>query len=148
MAFVTGSLSTYDREDTLGEELGRYDPDNQYDREFIIINYCLVLGVSFTYRHKHLLFRCLEDALADERYNFDRYFEHDLEGTTSFPWDVQGARVFFEEILRLVRICWKSDLEKSASEDPKSGDLKRAVAHFKSSLALSLCAQGRRELLR
>lgn len=119
LAYFTGSLSTYDREETLGEELERYDPDNSVDRELIIINYCLDLGVKFTYRHRYLLVKHLENSLADQSYDFDRYFEHDPEGTSSLPWNVQHSKVFFEETLRLARICWKLDLKKAASEDPE-----------------------------
>lgn len=56
-----------------------------------------------------------EHALKDPRYDFDALLKYDPEVYSSFPegWDeMDSTRVFFEHILRLARVEWKTTYRK------------------------------------
>jgi hypothetical protein len=93
-SYFLGCFDIYDREETLGEELEKFNPNNPSDREELILKYCLV--GNRTYRHRFLLYKCLEVALRDE---------------------MENTRAFFEDIYRLATIEWKEDLQKANLED-------------------------------
>lgn len=117
-SYFLGCFDIYDREETLGEELERYDPNNQIDREELILKYCLTNERS--YRHRYLLYKCLEESLQDKSYDFQALLEHDPEEYSSLPdgWDEMNCpRLFFEDIFRLATIQWKDDLHKASLED-------------------------------
>ncbi len=117
-SFFLAGIDIYDREETLGEELEKLDPDNPDDRELIVLRYCLPTKRS--YRHKYLAYKCLEAALADSEYDFQSLFLYDPESYSSFPsgWDeMHSARVFFEDVFRLASKVWEDDLQKAKSED-------------------------------
>jgi GTPase SAR1 family protein len=117
-SYFLGCFDIYDREHTLGEELEKFDPNDPADREELILKYCLVRNR--TYRHRFLLFKCLEEALQDKSYDFQSLLKYDPEAYSSFPcgWDeMENTRVFFEDIYRLATIEWKEDLQKASLED-------------------------------
>ncbi|MHC8356165.1 hypothetical protein ACYZTL_13265 [Pseudomonas sp. LB3P81] len=117
-AFFLGGVDIYDREETLGEALEKLDPNDPADREEIILKYCLPTRKS--YRHKFLIFKSLEEALQDEKYDFQSLLAYDPEEYSSFPcgWDeMENTRVFFEDIFRLATVEWKEDLQKASLED-------------------------------
>ncbi|MBK5511147.1 hypothetical protein [Pseudomonas sp. TH15] len=115
--FLAG-VDIYDREETLGVELEKLDPNDPGDRELIILKYCL--PSKRTYRHKFMIFKCLKEALDNVEYDFQVLFEYDPEACSSFPyrWDeMQSARVFFEDVYRLASVEWKDDVEKASLEN-------------------------------
>ena len=117
-SYFLDCFDIYDREHTLGEELEKFDPNNPTDREELILKYCLVRNR--TYRHRFLLYKCLEEALQDKSYDFQSLLEYDPEAYSSFPcgWgEMENTRVFFEGIYRLATIEWKEDLRKASLED-------------------------------
>ncbi|MFJ2714391.1 hypothetical protein ACIOZM_26545 [Pseudomonas sp. NPDC087346] len=117
-AFFLGGIDIYDREETLGVELEKLDPNNACDREVIILKYCL--PTYKTYRHKFYIYKSLKDALADQSYDFASLLKYDPEAYSSFPygWDeMDDVRAFFEDIFRLAGIVWKYDLERASAED-------------------------------
>lgn len=120
-SYFLGCFDIYDREETLGEELESFDPNNAKDRETLILKYCLPKKRS--YRQRFLLYKCLERALEDEAYDFQSLLKYDPEAYSSFPdgWDeMDNTRAFFEDIFRLASIIWKNDLEKASLEDQSS----------------------------
>ncbi|MGY2341466.1 hypothetical protein ACW9HW_19785 [Pseudomonas sp. SDO5532_S415] len=120
-SYFLGCFDIYDREETLGEELEKFDPNNVEDREVLILKYCLPRKRS--YRQRFLLYKCLEQALQDDDYDFQSLLKYDPESYSSFPdgWDeMENARAFFEDIFRLASIAWKEDLEKASLEDKSS----------------------------
>ncbi|MBK5302840.1 MULTISPECIES: hypothetical protein [Gammaproteobacteria] len=120
-SYFLGCFDIYDREHTLGEELEKFNPNDPADREELILKYCLVRNR--TYRHRFLLYKCLEEALQDKSYDFQSLLEYDPEAYSSFPcgWDeMENTRVFFEDIYRLATVEWKDDLQKASLEDPAS----------------------------
>lgn len=116
-----GCFDIYDREETLGEELEKFNPNDPSDREELILKYCLVRNR--TYRHRFLLCKCLEKALENKNYDFQSLFKYDPEAHSSFPcgWDeMENTRDFFEDIYRWATIEWKEDLLKASLEDAAS----------------------------
>jgi len=117
-SYFLGCFNIYDREETLGEELEKFDPNDMEDREALIVKYCLPIKRS--YRQRFLLYKCLEQALQDENYDFQSLFKYDPEAYSSFPdgWDeMENTRAFFEDVFRLATIEWQEDLIKSSLED-------------------------------
>lgn len=123
LSYFLGCFDIYDREETLGEELDKFDPNNAVDRERLITSYSLKRRRS--YREKFLLYKCLENAILDKNYDFQALLEHDSHECSTLPngWDeMDNPRVFLEDIYRLATIEWKSDLEKASLEDQSSWD--------------------------
>jgi hypothetical protein len=117
-AYFLCCFDVYDREETLGEELEKYDPNVAADREVLIIKYCMPMKRS--YRHKFLLVECLQFALENDGYDFESLFQYDPEVCSSFPdgWDeMDNSRVFFEDVYRLAMIYWAEDLTMASLED-------------------------------
>ena len=120
-SYFLGCFNIYDREETLGEELEQFNPNDPLHRQQLILNYCLVRNR--TYKHRFLLYKCLREALQDKEYDFQSLFKHDPEEYSSFPngWDeIENARGFFEDICRLAAVKWKEDLQKALLEDPST----------------------------
>ena len=118
-SYFLGCFNIYDREETLGEELEKFNPNDPLDRQELILKYCLVRNR--TYKHRFLLYKCLGDALQNESYDFQSLFKHDPEEYASFPdgWEeIENARGFFEDIYRLAAVEWKEDLHKAILEEP------------------------------
>ncbi|MFW0756593.1 hypothetical protein ACN1C3_17920 [Pseudomonas sp. H11T01] len=119
-SYFLGCFDIYDREETLGEELEKYDPDKPADREILILKYCLSKRWKLPYRQKFLLVECLKEALLDKSYDFQSLLAYDPEEFSSLPpgWDeMENPRVFFEDIFRLASEEWKADLYKASLED-------------------------------
>ncbi|MBO1542105.1 hypothetical protein [Pseudomonas sp. OA65] len=119
-AYFLSCFDIYDREETLGEELEKYDPNSPADREILILNYSLSKKWKITYRQKFALYKSLEEALQDSDYDFQALLEHDCQECSSLPngWDtMDNPRVFFEDIYRLASELWADDLRKAESED-------------------------------
>ncbi|MHA3739108.1 hypothetical protein ACXR0M_26020 [Pseudomonas sp. Eth.TT006] len=117
-AYFLCCFDVYDREETLGDELEKYNPNVAIDREELILKYCMPMRR--TYRQKFLLVECLKCALQDEEYDFEALFQYDPEACSSFPdgWDAMvDSRVFFEDIYRIASIEWAVELEKASLED-------------------------------
>ncbi|MNR34769.1 hypothetical protein D3C85_1525670 [compost metagenome] len=67
-----------------------------------------------------MIFKCLDEALQDENYDFQSLLKYDPEAYSSFPdgWDeMENTRAFFEDIFRLATVVWKDDLQKASLED-------------------------------
>ncbi|WP_283189717.1 hypothetical protein [Pseudomonas sp. PMCC200344] len=119
-SYFLGGFDIYDREETLGEELGRFNPNDPIDRKTLVLHYCLVEFSELSYRHKYLLVGCLDKALRDASYDFQALLENDPEEYSSLPsgWDkMDNPRAFFEEVFRLATVEWKDDLQKASLED-------------------------------
>ncbi|PKA67935.1 hypothetical protein ATI02_0654 [Pseudomonas baetica] len=117
-AYFLCCFDVYDREETLGEELEKYNPNVAADRRELILRYCMPMKRS--YRQKFLLVQCLEFALEEKGYDFKSLFQYDPEAYSSFPdgWDeMDDSRIFFEDIYRLAMIEWAEDLRKASLED-------------------------------
>ncbi|MCG6578010.1 hypothetical protein EGM97_25330 [Pseudomonas sp. AF32] len=117
-SYFLGCFDIYDREETLGVELDKFDPNDVSDREKLITNYSL--KVRRSYRERFLLYKCLEEALLDDSYDFHALLKHDPEEYSSFPdgWEeMDDPRAFFADIYRLASDVWNDDIRKAEAED-------------------------------
>lgn len=124
--YFLGGFDIYDQE-TLGEELEKYDPNTASDRNKLIKKYFLPRHSNSSYREKYLLFTCLENALSEKGYDFQEIFEDDPEEYNSLPpyWDeMKNPRTFFEDIYEIIRKEWHSEISRASKEDTNdSGNL-------------------------
>lgn len=120
LMWFIGVFNVYDREETRGEELVAFDPDNQIDRDALIIRYSLKFRC-LSYRHKFLLFEFLAEKLKDRNYDFQILFNIDDVYDSSWPrtewYALKNPRGFFEDIYRLASEEWKDDLHRASLED-------------------------------
>ena len=123
LKWFIGVFNIYDREEELGAELEKYNPNNRMDREELIKNYALDLSY-LSYRHKHALIKSLECSLNDKNYNFQKLFEINDDESASWPraewYELENPREFLHEIYLLAQFFWKDDLQKAALEDPST----------------------------
>ncbi|KJZ33073.1 MULTISPECIES: hypothetical protein [Pseudomonas] len=120
LLYWLGGISIFDREETLGEALWVYNPNDSADREKIIRVFLLGKLEYLPYRHRFLMFKILEDALAQSNFDFSTQFESDYEANTSMAWDeteIVDPRGFFEDVYKYAREEWKEDLKKASLED-------------------------------
>ncbi|MGY2186495.1 hypothetical protein D3C81_596520 [compost metagenome] len=120
ISYWLGGISTFDREETLGEELRKYNPNNSSDRDVIIRKYVVARFDDLPYRHKFVLFKILENYLLKPEFDFSTQFETDYETNDSVAWDeteVENPRGFFEDIFRLAAEEWKDELDRAGTED-------------------------------
>ncbi len=108
-------FDVYDREETLGEELNQFDPNEQVQLEDLFERYFFCGGIlALTPAHKVELVRVLKDALDNKYFDFSEIFhaDHDAPDTIYLPtaWNIDNPRGFFENIYRIVVERWKEDL--------------------------------------
>ncbi|MCC6074539.1 hypothetical protein ACFPTX_08335 [Pseudomonas sp. GCM10022188] len=115
-----GGIDIYDREETLGEELWKYDPSNPADRRGVIDRYILKRLDSLSYRHKFMLLNELKRSLLDTKTDFSALFVANHEEHESLAWEndeIENPRAFFEDIYAAAQERWSSDIKKAAAED-------------------------------
>ncbi|WP_371264142.1 MULTISPECIES: hypothetical protein [Pseudomonas] len=123
ISHILGALSIYDLEDTVGKELWKYDPNNEKDREKIIISFVLKDLMYLSYRHRFVLMAALRDVLDKPDFDFSKEFESDYDEYITMAWDeteIDDPRGFFADIYRLANEVWKDDLQKASLEDPST----------------------------
>ncbi|SEN53009.1 hypothetical protein SAMN04487857_12057 [Pseudomonas sp. ok272] len=120
LSYWLGGISVYDREQTVGEAVRVYNPNESSEREVIVKKFLLSRLDYFSYRHKYLLLRILENSLKSSNFDFSKEFEADYDENYSVAWDeteINDPRGFFEDIYRLANEQWKDDLQKASLED-------------------------------
>jgi len=120
LSYILGGISIYDREETLGEALWVYNPNERQDREKIIKCFILQDLMYLSYRHRFVLFKMLEGVLSEKDFDFSTQFESDYDAPRTIAWDeteIDDPRGFFEDIYRLASEEWKDDLHKASLED-------------------------------
>jgi len=123
LRYFVGIFDIYDREESKREELHAYNPNNQKDREALILRYCLDPYNVFSHRHKYKLMENLSFALNTENFDFSSFFEDDPDEYSTMAWDeteIADPRGFFADIYRLANEVWKDDLQKASLEDPST----------------------------
>ena len=120
--YFLGGFDVYDREETLGEELNKYNPNNKEGRYYLIKKYIVDRERNLTYRHKFMLLDVLEKALSDVHYDFSEILEENDDEYSSMPdgWNIDNPRGFFEDILKIAKESWKDELYKASLEDPNT----------------------------
>ena len=120
ISYFLGGIEIYDREETLGAELWKYDPNNPKDRREIIEKYITHDLRYLSYRHKFVLLKELENKLSDESFDFSTIFAGDPDEYTSLAWgedEIDNPREFFEDIFRVASEVWEGELKKACLED-------------------------------
>ncbi|WP_350616077.1 hypothetical protein [Pseudomonas sp. HY7a-MNA-CIBAN-0227] len=120
ISHILGALSIYDREETKGEALWQYNPNDSKDREEIIRSFILKDLMYLPYRHRFVLITILKDALEIPEFDFSKEFESDYDKYISMAWDeteIDDPRGFFEEVFRLANKEWEDDIQKASLED-------------------------------
>lgn len=123
LQWFIGVFDVYDREEDLGLELEKYNPNEKIDREKLIRNYALNLDY-LSYRHKFTLIKTLKNNLSNENYDFQRLFEINEDQAASWPraewYKLDNPRDFLNEIYLQAQIIWKEELQKASLEDPST----------------------------
>ncbi len=120
ISYILVALSIYDLEETKGEGLWKYDPNNTEEREIIIKSFVLKELMYLSYRHRFILISMLRDALDNLDFDFAKEFESDYDEYITMAWDeteIADPRGFFADIYRLANEVWKDDLQKASLED-------------------------------
>lgn len=124
ISHILGALSIHDLEETIGKELWKYDPNNQKDREKIIVSFILKDLMYLSYRRRFILISALRDALDNSEFDFSKEFENDYDEYITMAWNeteiAAPPRGFFADIYRLANEVWKDDLQKASLEDPST----------------------------
>lgn len=122
LSYLIGRFSVYDREETLGEELNKYDPNDPVDRDLLIRRYCLSLTPGETFLHRRAMFDLLEQALADSDFDFasvwaddedDEYFYEFWSWPSDWP-EINDPRGLFQAIRDTAKEVWCEDLMRSS----------------------------------
>ena len=120
LSYILAALSIYDREETKGEKLWKYNPNNINDRETIIKSFILKDLMYLSYRHRYVLMTILKDALSTPNFDFSKEFEIDHDAYITMAWDeteIENPRGFFMEIYRIANEEWKDEFQKASLED-------------------------------
>jgi len=112
-AYFLGDFDVYDREETLGEYLSNFDP-NDDDQLCTVLEEKFFNGgrlLKFSLGHKNELLRVLTLALADADYDFSATI-HDENDYFCLPWSwgIKNPRRFFEAIYIRMYERWGADL--------------------------------------
>jgi hypothetical protein len=120
LKWFIGAFDVYDREEDLGLELEKYNPNIRRDRKQLIERYALDLNY-LSYRHKYILLKTLEATLNNESYNFQSLFEINESEAASWPrsewYELTNPRDFLKDIYLIAQYTWKDDLQKARLED-------------------------------
>ncbi|MGD8221230.1 hypothetical protein [Pseudomonas thivervalensis] len=122
--FLAGLETEYnDRE--FKDELLKLDPNSKMGRVEIIKKYIIKGQEYLSYRHKFLLVKKLEGALANKNYDFSSAFEYDYETDepSPSPWsasEIDTPRSFFEDVFNVANDAWRADILRAAMEDPST----------------------------
>lgn len=87
ISHILGALSIHDLEETIGKELWKYDPNNQKDREKIIVSFILKDLMYLSYRRRFILISALRDALDNSEFDFSKEFENDYDEYITMAWN-------------------------------------------------------------
>lgn len=116
-AYFLGDFNIYDREESLGEYLNKFNPNNSEEL-------CLVLEEKFfnggrvlelSLEHKLELLRVLANALAQKEYDFASVIDNQDDEYFYLPysWAIKNPRNFFETIYSQMYKHWSKDFIKA-----------------------------------
>ena len=110
-------FDVYDREETLGEVLNRFDPNDPVQLSELIRQYVFdpPRVAHLTAGHRALLILELKKAL-DENYDFGPMFTSDQNSPAVIElpskWVIRDPRGFFEEIYRQAKVHWSENVTR------------------------------------
>lgn len=122
---LLSAFDIYDREESLGVELSKYDPNDFNQLNILMRDFCFSVDDDF-YKpeYKAELIRVLAEALHDNSYDFATLVVvHEYNEHISLPytWEIHNPWQFFLNIYAIASEHWKSDLESiGRSPEPVS----------------------------
>jgi hypothetical protein len=119
---LLAGIDTEYKDDIFKKGLLLLNPNDQADRKNIIKNYIIKHQEYLSYRHKFLLIKELEKALANRSFDFAASFEYDYEvdEPSASPWlssEIHTPRTFFEDIFTIANDVWGAEISMAATED-------------------------------
>lgn len=121
---LLGPLDIYDREESLGVELARFDPGNETEAKALLQKHvlpCFAEERGFTVEHRAALALALAEALASSKYDFQSFFDRsgeEDEFTLPSSWNVSKPRQFVFWAYSLMQEQWGQQLSYSGVELP------------------------------
>ncbi len=115
-----GGFDIYDREESLGAELSKSDPECPSDRAVLIYKFVVGRFSGLSYRHKFVLLSVLDKALAGDPSLLFEAFKHDPFSHTLLPYgwnELKDPRGFFEHVYLILSEIWVDELDLASQED-------------------------------
>jgi len=115
-AIVLGDFDIYDREETLGAELDKYNPNDAGDLKSLFDRYFFERRSvrAWSIEHKAEVIRVLVESLKNENFDFFALITMDREPDDCFTlpnsWDIENPRLFFLEIYEILLDKWGCEL--------------------------------------
>lgn len=112
-AFFLGDFDIFDREESLGEYLNNFDPNDKNQLQFLLDEKFFrgARLLKFTEPHKYKLMKTLEESLSDSDFDFDAV----LNGEDEYfclpgSWNIKNPRDFFNLIYDEMFTRWGENL--------------------------------------
>lgn len=116
-AYFLGGFDVHDREESLGERLNGFDPNQPEQLRAVMEEYFFSRrrAKDLTGKHKAELVRHLELALSDGDFDFDALVNHERIDPADcfslpFAWSIHRPDEFFRNILGFALEFWRDDL--------------------------------------
>ena len=113
----SGAFDIYDREEDLGEELNKFNPNDPSDLEALFDKYFFNIrheSIAFELEHKIHIEKMLKDALLKcEDMGFYLHSEDDDYFYLPSEWLVENPTMFFAQAYRGIIKNWGAELEHS-----------------------------------
>ncbi|AUI85580.1 hypothetical protein BS333_03910 [Vibrio azureus] len=124
-SFFIGAFDIYDQEETLGEYLNQFDPNDTEQLCFILEKEFFSVSLDLTVEHHDVLMRMLASALKDVDHDFSAYIyiEDDEYFFLPFAWEIKSPRRFFEVIYLKAYMNWSDQLMAEGLEVTKPEEL-------------------------
>ena len=96
-AYLVGPFDVYDREETLGRELGVYDPNRPDHLHELLERYVFPRWemIGFTANHRNAIKASIGAALSDPNHDFSRYLQDHDGVCLPATWRIKDSRQFF-----------------------------------------------------
>lgn len=130
--YFLGEFDVYDREESLGEYLNQFDPNDRAEVNQLLrkLFFQGARAQVLTSAHKKVLVESLVGALRYPGYDFLSAFQPEETDTFCLPfdWEIKKGRLFFEEAYRLVIEFWGAELGSQGMSLPSLTELDIAPA--------------------
>ena len=112
--YLVGGFSIYDREESLGQELNKFDPNVFSDLQQLTEKYfCRTSTVrSWSVHHKVFFLEMLTNAFQDRNYDFGRIIKDDHDECFYMPsgWQIDDVRLMFVRMYGILLEEWRDEL--------------------------------------
>lgn len=115
--YFLGDFDVYDREETLGAKLDKFNPNDKSQLHLLLDEYFFngARVASLSPEHKAELIRVLEAALNNEEFDFSALVTHERDPEDYFTlpdsWSIKDPRSMFINIYNITLEHWRNDLQ-------------------------------------